>query len=565
MPSTINKNKKNLDWLDEEIRGGAGEAPAEPAPSPEGRANVTGLSSELVQEAIEEARLRSAVADLDAGQRAELLDGLLEQLGGEHGELPESVSDRLIDGLIRGKRGEAEILGQDGVLGELTRRLIERALGEELSEHLGYPAGQAPPGGSGNSRNGGTPKTVLTANGPVQIDTPRDRKGRFEPALVGKGQRRLTGLDEKIVALYAGGMTTREIETYIAGLYGPGVSRQTVSRVTAGVLEDAREWQARPLEAVYPILYLDALVIKIRDGQAIRNFACYLAIGVNLDGDRDVLGIWFQRSEGAKFWLQVLTDLKTRGVGDVLVCCVDGLTGFPDAIEAVYPQTWVQTCLVHAVRAALRFVPYKDKKKVAADLKKIYTATDRDHAEHQLEAFAETWDPKYPMISASWIENWERIVPFLAFPPELRRAVYTTDESVKSSWGGFGLFSGDGSVGGTARRAADRLLWPRIQRRAGVRRCLGVRDPRRGGRRSRRGLSAGVRLAGGRGRPPSEAQVLGLMPAAQLAPLRAFSVASRWRRPRPACRVRGPASQRPAVGMPVRPARRAPVLAGGRP
>jgi putative transposase len=244
---------------------------------------------------------------------------------------------------------------------------------------------------------------------------------------VANGQRRLAGLDDKIVALCAGGMTTREIETYLQDLYGPGVSRQTVSRVTAGVLQDAQAWQTRPLEAIYPILYLDALVVKIRDGQAIRNMACYLAIGVNLDGDRDVLGICFQQTEGAKFWMSVLTDLKTRGVSDVLVCCVDGLTGFPEAIEAVYPQTWVQTCLVHAVRAALRFVPYKDRWAVAGALKKISTAVDRDHAESELERFAETWDPKYPMISANWIENWERIVPFLAFPPDVRRAVYTTN------------------------------------------------------------------------------------------------------------------------------------------
>jgi Transposase and inactivated derivatives len=387
----------------------------------------SGLSGDQVQEALDSARFRAAVSDLDDEQRGELLDGLLEQLGDEHGELPAAVSDRLVDGLIRGKRGEAEILGRDGVLGELTRRLVQRALGEELSEHLGYPAGQAPVGGVGNSRNGTTPKTLLTDHGPVAIDTPRDRQGRFEPQLVKKGQRRLAGLDEKIIALYAGGMTTREIETYMADMYGPGVSRETVSRVTAGVLQDAKDWQTRPLEAIYPILYLDALVVKIRDGNAIRNMACYLAIGVNLDGERDVLGIWFQQTEGAKFWLQVLTDLKSRGVHDVLVCCVDGLTGFPDAIEAVYPKAWVQTCLVHAVRSALRFVPYKDRRAVAADLKTIYTAADRDAAWDKLEAFAETWDAKYPTISAAWTEHWERIVPFLAFPPELRRAVYTTN------------------------------------------------------------------------------------------------------------------------------------------
>jgi len=314
------------------------------------------LSEEVVQEALEHARLRRSVAGMTDDARETLIDALLDQLKGERDGLPDELRERLLDGmideLIAGKRGEREILGQDGVLGEITRRMVQRALEEELTEHLGYPAGQAPPGGMGNSRNGGTPKTLLTDQGGVRIDTPRDRKSRFEPQLVKKGQRRLAGLDEKIIALYGGGMTTREIETYISDLYGPGVSRETVSRVTAAVLEDAKAWQTRPLEQIYPILYLDALVIKIRDGQAVRNFSCYLAIGVNLEGDRDVLGMWFQKTEGAKFWLQVLTDLKTRGVQDVLVCCVDGLTGFPEAIEAVYPQAWVQTCLVHLVRSS---------------------------------------------------------------------------------------------------------------------------------------------------------------------------------------------------------------------
>ena len=412
--------------------GAGGEPPGEPPASPVRSANAARpLSEEVVEEALDHARLRRSMAGMTDDARETLIDALLDQLKGERDGLPEELRERLLDGmideLIAGKRGEREILGQDGVLGEITRRMVQRALEEELTEHLGYPAGHAPPGGIGNSRNGGTPKTVLTDQGPVRIGTPRDRNSRFEPQLVRKGQRRLAGLDEKIIALYAGGMTTREIETYISDLYGPGVSRETVSRVTAAVLEDAKAWQTRPLEQIYPIVYLDALMIKIRDGQAVRNFACYLAIGVNLEGDRDVLGMWFQRTEGAKFWLQVLTDLKTRGVQDVLVCCVDGLTGFPDAIEAVYPHAWVQTCLVHVVRSSLRFVPYKDKKKVAADLKKIYTAVDRDHAESELERFAETWDAKYPMISASWIENWERIVPFLAFPPDVRRAVYTTN------------------------------------------------------------------------------------------------------------------------------------------
>jgi putative transposase len=373
------------------------------------------LSQELVDEALDRVRAGVPAGELPAG------------------ELPAELRERLTDGLIdellagSGARGEREVLGPDGLLGELTRRLVERAMGAELTEHLGYEHGQAPPGGAGNARNGTTPKTVGTDHGPVRIEQPRDRRGSFEPQIVRKGQRRLAGLDEKIVALYAGGMTTREIESYMAELYGPGVGRDTVSRVTAAVLEDAKAWLTRPLEQLYPILYLDALVVKIRDGQAVRNLACYLAIGVNTDGERDVLGMWFQRTEGAKFWLGVLSELKQRGVQDVLVCCVDGLQGFPEAIEAVFPKAWVQTCVVHQIRSSLRFVPYRDRRPVARDLKQIYTAVDRDHAERELERFAERWDTKYPMISASWIENWERIVPFLSFPPDVRRIVYTTN------------------------------------------------------------------------------------------------------------------------------------------
>jgi putative transposase len=477
MPSTQEK-KIQCQSGPRDLYGVGGEPPGEPPAPPLRSAEPSRpLSEEAIQDALGRARLGRSVAGMSDEEREELIDALLDRLGAEREELPEELRERLLDGmidqLIAGKRGEREILGQGGVLGEITRRMVQRALEEELTEHLGYPAGQAPPGGTGNPRNGGTPKTLLTDQGLVRVDTPRDRKSRFEPQLVKKGQRRLAGLDEKIVALYAGGMTTREIETYISDLYGPGVSRETVSRVTAAVLEDAKAWQTRPLEQIYPILYLDALMIKIRDGQAVRNFACYLAIGVNLEGERDVLGMWFQKTEGAKFWLQVLTDLKTRGVQDVLVCCVDGLTGFPEAIEAVYPKAWVQTCIVHAIRAALRFVPHKDKKKVAADLRKIYTAVDRDHAWEALEAFAETWDPKYPMISASWIENWERIVPFLAFPPDVRRAVYTTDENVKALGSISGVCAsrspvlvaevggGEGSLAG--RDAGEtRAGWPKL-------------------------------------------------------------------------------------------------------
>lgn len=227
--------------------------------------------------------------------------------------------------------------------------------------------------------------------------------------------------------MYARGMTTRDIEAHLREIYGVDVGRDTVSAVTAAVLQDAKAWQTRPLESVYPIVFLDALIVKIRDGQTVRNHACYLAIGVNTAGERDVLGLWIQKTEGAKFWLAVLTELKQRGLEDVLVCCVDGVTGFSDAIEAVYPRTWVQTCIVHQIRASLRFVAYKDKKRVAADLRRVYTAADRDSAETELERFAELWDERYPMISASWIEHCERIVPFLAFPADVRRVIYTTN------------------------------------------------------------------------------------------------------------------------------------------
>jgi len=309
---------------------------------PGGRAELDDVARGLAAGASGRRRLRRELVD-DAIDRA--------RAGLAIGELPDEVREQLTDGLIdellAGRRGQGDVFGPGGLLGDLTRRLVERALAAELTEHVGYEPHAEPPGGAGNTRNGSTPKTLLTDHGPVRIGTPRDRAGTFSPKIVAKGQRRVPGLDEKIVALYAGGMTTRDIEAYIGGLYGPGVGRDTVSRVTAAVLEDAKAWQSRPLEAVYPILYLDAMVVKIRDGQAVRNVACYLAVGVNIEGERDVLGMWFQRSEGAKFWLQVLTELKTRGVQDVLVCCVDGLGGFPEAIEAVFPTSWVQTCLVH--------------------------------------------------------------------------------------------------------------------------------------------------------------------------------------------------------------------------
>jgi len=343
------------------------------------------------------------------------------------GESEPEISDEVLDALLAGANTAEEIAGPGGVLAHLTRRLLNRALEAELTAHLGYDAGQAPPGGAGNSRNGKPSKTVITDQGPLRISSPRDRNGTFEPQIVRKRQGRFVGFGEKVISLYARGLTVREIQGHLAEIYGTEVSPDLISKITDAVLEDAKAWQNRPLERIYPIVYLDALVIKIREGSAVRNFACYVAIGVNLDGERDVLGIWFQRTEGAKFWMQVLTELKQRGVGDVLFFCVDGLTGFPEAIEAVFPHSTVQTCLVHQVRNSLKFVSYKDRKQVAADLRKIYTAANAEHAADELERFAAKWDERYPTISQSWLDRWEQLTPFLAYPQEVRRVIYTTN------------------------------------------------------------------------------------------------------------------------------------------
>jgi transposase-like protein len=337
------------------------------------------------------------------------------------------ISDEVLDALLAGARTAQQLAGPDGVLAHLTRRLLNRALEAELTAHLGYEAGEAPAGGAGNSRNGKPTKTVITDQGPLRIRSPRDRKGTFEPQIVGKRQTRWVGFDEKVISLYARGLTVREIQGHLQEIYGTEVSPDLISKVTDAVLEDAKAWQHRPLERLYPIVYLDALVIKLRDGHAVRNFACYVAIGVNLEGERDVLGLWFERTEGAKFWMHVLSDLKARGVGDVLFFCVDGLTGFPEAIEATFPHATVQTCIVHQVRNSLKFVSYKDRKQVAADLRKIYTAANQDHAAVELQAFAERWDARYPTISQSWLDRWEQITPFLAYPQDVRRVIYTTN------------------------------------------------------------------------------------------------------------------------------------------
>jgi putative transposase len=371
----------------------------------------------------------AGVARSEPVGRAERRAGAARQSGPP--ELAEQVKallpDGVIDELLAGARTEQEIAGRGGLLGQLTKRLVERAMEVELTDHLGYEPHQEPPGGAGNTRNGSTSKTLITESGEVRIDTPRDRAGTFEPRIVRKRQRRFEGFDEKILALYARGMSTRDIEAHLEEIYGVKVGRDLISKVTDAVMDDARAWQTRPLDDVYPVVFLDALVLKIRDGGSVQRKACYLAMAINMDGDREVLGMWFQANEGAKFWMQVLTDLKQRGVQDILICCVDGLKGFPEAIEALFPRTTVQTCIVHLIRHSLRYVPRRQYDAVVKDLKPIYTANNPDVALVALETFEEKWGAQLPVIGQAWRDAWEHVIPFMAFPDEVRRVVYTTN------------------------------------------------------------------------------------------------------------------------------------------
>ena len=337
------------------------------------------------------------------------------------------ISNEVIDELLAGASTEEEIAGPGGLLAELTKRLIERALEVELTEHVGYEPHCEPPGGADNQRNGAPPKTLITEHGKIQINAPRDRDGSFEPQIVRKRQRRFVGFDDKILALYSRGLSTRDIRAHLEEIYGVKVSPDLISRVTDAVMDDVREWGKRPLEDIYPIVFLDCMVLKIRENGTVQRRALYLALGVTLDGERDVLGMWFQETEGAKFWMQVLNDLKTRGVRDILIACVDGLTGFPEAIEAIFPKTTVQTCIVHLIRNSLKYVPRREREQVARDLKPIYTAVDADQAQAELETFDEKWGARFPVITQAWLNAWEHVIPFLAFPDEVRRVIYTTN------------------------------------------------------------------------------------------------------------------------------------------
>jgi putative transposase len=344
------------------------------------------------------------------------------------------VPEELLAGLLANYKNPEDLIGEEGLLKHLTKLVVERALEAELSEHLGHEKHGSVANESGNTRNGKSRKTLKGEFGELPIEVPRDRHGSFEPKLVTKHQTRWAGFDDKIISLYARGMTVREIQAHLEEMYGTEVSPSLISSVTDAVVDEVKAWQARPLNPIYPIVYLDCIHVKVREG-TVRVKAVYLAIGITMDGEKEVLGLWLAQTEGAKFWLQVVTELRNRGVQDIFIACVDGLKGFPDAIEAVFPKTTVQLCIVHMVRHSLNYVSWKRRPEVAADLRLIYQSATAEEAELRLGEFEEKWDAEYLPIGQSWRRNWHRLIPFFDFPPEIRKVIYTTNaiESVNMS------------------------------------------------------------------------------------------------------------------------------------
>ncbi len=344
------------------------------------------------------------------------------------------VPEELLASLLADYKKPEDLIGENGLLKQLTKRLVEAALQAELTEHLGHDRHETVANTSGNTRNGKSKKTLKGEFGELPIEVPRDRLGSFEPQLIPKHQTRWSGFDDKIISLYARGMTVREIQSHLQEMYGTEVSPSLISSVTDAVSDEVKAWQARPLDAIYPIVYLDCIHVKVREG-AVRVKAVYLAIGITMTGEKEVLGLWLAQTEGAKFWLQVITELRNRGVHDIFIACVDGLKGFPDAIEAVFPKTVVQLCIVHMVRNSLNYVSWKRRKEVAADLRRIYTAATVQEAELMLGEFEAKWDGEYLPIGKSWRRNWSRLTPFFDYPPEIRKVIYTTNaiESVNMS------------------------------------------------------------------------------------------------------------------------------------
>ena len=338
-----------------------------------------------------------------------------------------AIAPELLDQLLVNYSKPEDLLGEEGLFKQLKKALIERALGAELTEHLGYEKGDPAGRGSGNNRNGVSSKTVLTEDGEIEIAVPRDRGGSFEPQLIPKGQTRFEGFDDKILSLYARGMTVREIQGHLTEIYAIDVSPDLISRVTDAVLDEVREWQSRPLDPIYPIVFFDALRVKIRDEGLVKNKAVYVALAYNANGEKEVLGLWIEQTEGAKFWLKVVNELKTRGVNDILIAVVDGLKGFPEAITTVFPQTLVQTCIVHLIRKSVAFVSWKDRKAIMPSLKAIYRAEAADIALTRLEEFEAQWSKRYPAIGPIWRRAWEHVIPFFGFAPSIRKMIYTTN------------------------------------------------------------------------------------------------------------------------------------------
>ena len=399
-----------------------------------------------------------------------------------------AASGALDEVFARIDSGELELTGDGGFIPGLIKAALERGLQAELTDHLGYEKGAVEASLFVNSRNGNTPKTLASQVGGVGLDVPRDRDGSFTPRLVPKGSRRLGGLDEMIISLYAGGMTIRDIQHHLAATVGTELSHETISKITDEIGEEILAWQRRPLEALYPVIYLDALVVKVRDGAHVRNKAAHLAVGVDMDGIKHVLGIWIQTSEGAKFWAGVCADLANRGIRDVLIVCCDGLSGLPEAIEATWPQATVQTCTVHLIRSAMRFVNYKDRRAVAKALKPIYTAADADAARVEFETFTSSeLGKKYPHAVATWQAAWERFTPFLAFPPELRRVIYTTNSIESLNYQLRKIIKNRGQFPNDT--AVIKLLWLSI---------CNVEDKRARQREKERGRPAAERKADGR-------------------------------------------------------------------
>jgi transposase-like protein len=343
-------------------------------------------------------------------------------------KIPKELIDQFVTGPMTGEAVNAASMA-------FKKALIERAMGAELGHHLGYPAGAAKPDAAGNQRNGTTGKTVLTGEGPLRVEIPRDRDGSFAPILIPKHERRFTGFDDKIIAMYARGMTMREIQGFLLESYGVEVSPEFISSVTEAVMAEVTAWQSRPLEPMYPVVFFDALRVKIKEDAVVRNKAIYLALGVLPDGSRDILGLWIEGTEGAKFWMKVFNDLKTRGVGDILIAVTDGLKGMPEALATVFPATTLQTCIVHLIRNSLDYASWKDRRPLAAAIRPIYTAASAEAAEAELDAFEQgPWGQRFPTVAAAWRRAWSHVIPFFAFPPQIRRVIYTTNaiESINS-------------------------------------------------------------------------------------------------------------------------------------